>query len=135
MVAEAYPNLISLNLSDCGNITNASMFRLGELCHKLEELDLGKYQCIDDWSIVRLCESCPYIQKIGMSGRSTSTDVKLIQIADSCLGLQMLGLEGSNPNHLTDSSTLKILTRSKLINLNLYTCAQLTDVTIMFFLV
>ena len=61
-LAQGLPNLTSINLARCGNITNVALQYLAEGCPNLTNIDLGWCPNITDAGVEHLTRGCPKIK-------------------------------------------------------------------------
>ena len=154
-----FPNLLSLNLTGCIYITDASVSEVARRCSKLHTLNLthcGNYitdasvsevarRCsnlqlnlagcnITDASVVAVARGCSNLQSLGIRTCRNITDASVSEVARRCLNLHTLdlnmGFQGNN--NITDLSVLEVARHcSNLQTLNLGSCRRITDLSVM----
>uniref|UniRef100_A0A0D9XR12 F-box/LRR-repeat protein 15-like leucin rich repeat domain-containing protein n=1 Tax=Leersia perrieri TaxID=77586 RepID=A0A0D9XR12_9ORYZ len=146
-VSTGCPNLVSLELYRCFNVTDHGLEILSKSCNALKSLNLGYCVAISDRGIGAIFRNCPNICAIiiaycrGVSGvgfRGCPSTLSHLE-AESCMlsrdGLLDVvsggGLEYLNLYNLRSSTGLDVLDRvgyaKKLRFLNLRMCRYLTD--------
>ena len=154
-----FPNLLSLNLTGCINLTDASVSEVARRCSKLHTLNLrGCYNITDasvlevarqgsnlqslnlagcnitDASVVAVARGCSNLQSLGIRTCRNITDASVSEVARRCLNLHTLdlnmGFQGNN--NITDLSVLEVARHcSNLQTLNLGSCRRITDLSVM----
>ena len=125
-----FPNLQSLNLAWCSNITDASLSEVARGCSTLHTLDLTDCSNITDASISEVARRCSNLQSLNLTQCENITDTSVIEVARQCSNLHTLNLScyGSN---ITDASLSEVARRcSNLQSLNLEYCSNITDASI-----
>ena len=154
-----FPNLLSLNLTGCINLTDASVSEVARRCSKLHTLNLrGCYNITDasvlevarqgsnlqslnlagcnitDASVVAVARGCSNLQSLGIRTCRNITDASVSEVARRCSNLHTLdlnmGFQGNN--NITDLSVLEVARHcSNLQTLNLGSCRRITDLSVM----
>ena len=118
--------LKELNLSDCINITDAGISKIGEGCAQLQSLNLDECIEVTDVGITKIGEGCLQLRKLNLEDCSQVTDVGISKIGEGCLQLQELHL--SSCNKVTDVGISKIGEAcAQLQSLDLGGCSNVTD--------
>jgi hypothetical protein len=100
LIAGSYPNLKYLNLCNdqcfhAQKVDDGGLWRIVQLCHKLEYLNIAYCIEITETSICNVIRSCPRLQQLNLSFCKI-TNITIKEIASSCLNLKYLKLEGYN---------------------------------------
>ncbi|KAJ4462835.1 hypothetical protein PAPYR_26 [Paratrimastix pyriformis] len=107
------PNLTSLNLSDCVNITDGSMPLLARLCPNLSALLVAGASQLTDQGIHALCQA-PFaghqLHRLDLHRCDRLTDEAVLALARYCGGLQWLRL----PEQLTLASLSHMASATRL---------------------
>lgn len=132
-VAENCPNLQSLHIHNCINITDGALIKLAELCPQLKELVLTvdkkrqDYNLISDAGICRLAEGCRRLQKLWLRDCESLGDQAFYNIAKYCPDLQEIAL----PPDITDRGIAHLVMHCrKLQHVDMEQCEEATDVAI-----
>ncbi|RHZ50563.1 hypothetical protein Glove_495g12 [Diversispora epigaea] len=57
-IANSYPNLIRLNLWECGYISDTAIKTIARSCHNLQHLDLGLFSLMSESTVCAIVRSC-----------------------------------------------------------------------------
>ena len=114
-----FPNLLSLNLTDCSNITDLSVSEVARRCSKLHTLNLSSYgSYITDLSVSEVARRCSKLHTLDLEGCWKITDASVSEVARLCSKLHTLNLRWCES--ITDASVSEVARRcSKLHTLNL----------------
>ena len=126
-----FPNLLSLNLSGCINLTDASVSEVARRCSKLHTLNLshcGNY--ITDASVSEVARRCSKLHTLILRNCGNYiTDASVLEVASGCSNLHTLILGGCN--RITDASVSEVARRcSNLHTLDLGWCSNITDASV-----
>ncbi len=91
--AEKCPNIRSLTLRNCPHITWDEMAKVALVCKKLETLDLGLSQPLNDGILHGLIRFTPNLKCFVITKKSGLTSTGLESLADHCLNLRDLRIE------------------------------------------
>ena len=103
--AEHCPNLTSLNIVYCENISDLALLALGQHSHALKSIDISTIRNITDEGIAALAAGCPLLQEC-RARETRFADAGLIALAKSCLDLSVVDLYHCTPFNITAISTL-----------------------------
>ena len=120
-IAHAYPNLLRLNLFECGYISDTTIRAIACSCHNLQHLDLGLFRLISESTVRIIARSCKNLRYLCLFDCSSITDNTIKEIANSCHKLEHLDIYDCG--HVTDLG-IRDLVRScpKLKHLELGQC-------------
>jgi len=78
-IAKGLPNLHTLNISECINVSDIGIIELGKYCHQLDSLYCGGCDITDD-GVLKLIESC-HLTTLNINGcnKITETGVQTLQ--------------------------------------------------------
>ena len=131
-VASKCPQLSSLNLHGCKNITDEAAKAVGSGCTQLTWLDLGgrHSHVITDAALVALASGCTQLTTLIMCGCWRElTDAALVAVASGCPQLSSLDLSYSF--NITDQGVVAVAAGCpQLMTLNLGGCGNITDVAV-----
>lgn len=126
VVAPDCPNLTSLNLQNCGRITDAAVIALARWCPKLLSLNLRNCSRITSRGIIALTQGCSQLLSLNLHGCEKITDAAVIALSQGCPQLSSLDLEWCIK--ITDAAVIALSQRCpRLSFLNLTFCQHLTD--------
>jgi hypothetical protein len=89
-IAECCPNLKSLNLSSCNDLTDISVIRLAECCPHLEILDMAWCRNVTDKRVIRIAEGCPNMKDLNLRNCSSISDASIVKIVECCHDIEIL---------------------------------------------
>ena len=151
-ISENLPQLRTLDLSWCGNIsahalirmtrslialevlilelvvftTNDVILSIAQNCHKLRELNLNYLTKISFSSLVHLFQECIELQSIQLDHCTGVNDTAMISLAQHCSKLKKLNVTACHT--LSDTAIDQIAQRCPLLSdLNVAECSQLTN--------
>ena len=87
-----FPNLNSLCLNWCINITDANLAEVGRSCLNLQTLNLERCINITDTGLSEVGRGCPNLQSLDLTCCRNITDVSVLEVARRCSNLQSLNL-------------------------------------------
>jgi hypothetical protein len=90
-------------------MVDESLIRIVECCPNLESVKLSGCHDITDKSISKLADKCPHLNSLDLIG-SWITDISVVRVAEKCLKLHTLDLGGSND--ITDTSIVRYICTS-----------------------
>ncbi|KNC55804.1 uncharacterized protein AMSG_12426 [Thecamonas trahens ATCC 50062] len=129
VVVEMCPNLTSLGLNGCSNITDAAVVALAGGCPNLTTLNLYNCSNITDAAVVALAGGCPNLTFLGLENCSNITDAAVVALAGGCPNLTTLNL--SSCSNITDAAVVAVADGCpKLTSLILRSCTKLTDAAV-----
>ena len=158
-VASVCPNLQTLNLSGCSNITDAILLEVARRCSNLQSLDLRHCSNITDagLAVLSLCLKLDFLDFckkhariagdqciLALCGREdfqrlvefdffrwySITDASLFEVARVCPNLQSLNLAFCD--RITDAALSEVAREcSNLQSLNLKSCRNITDASLL----
>jgi hypothetical protein len=122
------PQLSSLNLSRCYDVTDAGVTALGQNgCPQLSSLNLSYCYNIKDASLVALAQGCPLLSSVYLLGCTAMKDIGVIALARGCRQLSSLDL--GYCSLITNQSLIALAQNCpQLIYLNFSHCFKVTDV-------
>ncbi|KAF7728054.1 SCF ubiquitin ligase complex subunit [Apophysomyces ossiformis] len=93
----ACKNLVSMDLSDISNVTDATIRMIAANCPKLQGLNLSMckeegFTGVTDCGIVKLAERCTGLRRIKLNNCSMLTDISAIKLAENCPALLEIDL-------------------------------------------
>ncbi|KNC46467.1 uncharacterized protein AMSG_12461 [Thecamonas trahens ATCC 50062] len=103
VVAEMCPNLTTLDLFSCSNITDAAVVAVAGGCPNLTTLNLFSCSNITDAAVVAVAGGCPNLTTLYLEYCSNITDAAVVALAGGCPNLTTLGLD--NCSNITDAAT------------------------------
>ena len=86
------PQLQSLNIGSCNNITDEGVTALATGCPQLQSLDIGWCGNITDEGITALATGCPQLQSLDISWCRNITDEGIKALATGCTQLRSLNI-------------------------------------------
>jgi len=89
-VASKCPQLASLNLLSCGNITDAAMEAVATGCPKLTFLNLAGCDKITDAAVLALASGCKQLTSLGLYGCDNVTDAAMVAVGKECKKLKSI---------------------------------------------
>ena len=124
-VVSMCPQLSSLDLQRCKNITDAAVIAVASSCKQLVSLDLGFCNITDAALLVALASGCKKLTALSLSGCEI-TDAAVVAVASKCKKLTRLHLGGCE--NITDAAVVAVASRcKKLEELVLAGCTNITD--------
>ena len=124
-----FPNLLSLNLTGCIYITDASVSEVARRCSNLHTLKLRFCYKITDASVLEVASGCSNLHTLDLSLCDRITDASVLEVARHGSNLQTLDLAGCW--RITDASVSEVARRcSNLQTLNLRGCRNITDLSV-----
>ncbi|MDP3372478.1 MAG: leucine-rich repeat domain-containing protein [Candidatus Paracaedibacteraceae bacterium] len=127
-VVKYYPNLTTLNLTDCEQLTDASIIALAEKCPNLRELYLRDCDNITDIGLIKLADNCLNLRILYLTNCHRITDAGIRVLAEKCPNLQALDLSYSYK--ITDASIIVLAEKCpNLRELYLRDCDNIIDET------
>jgi hypothetical protein len=135
-LARMHPNVVSLNFTGCGEMTDETLSRWLIEFPKLECLNLpanemmeSTFHSITDAAIVTLAEHCKKLRRVNLSYASI-TDAAVTALAENCKEMQALKL---NSDNLTEDAIVFLVQQCKeLQELDLAYCWNITNKTVFF---
>ena len=85
-----FSQLVSLNLSFCGNITNAGVVHLAHKCPQLTSLDLQGCRNITDAGVIQLADKCSQLTSLNLHGCSNITNASVNNLRQAYPRLNIL---------------------------------------------
>jgi len=129
-VARRCSKLHTLTLTGCGNITDLSVSEVARRCSKLHTLDLQGCWKISDLSVSKVARRCSKLHTLNLQGCWKITDLSVSEVARRCSKLHTLNLS-SYGSYVTDLSVSEVARRcSKLHTLDLEGCWKITDASV-----
>jgi hypothetical protein len=126
---EQFPQLTSINLECCWEITDASVIEIAKGCSQLTSINLEDCKQITDTSIIEIAKGCSQLTSIDLAYSGKITDASVIEIAKGCSHLTSIDLCWCN--QITDTSIIEIAKRcSQLTSINLTYCNNITDASV-----
>ncbi|KAI8140860.1 hypothetical protein BJV82DRAFT_671234 [Fennellomyces sp. T-0311] len=125
-------SLVSMDLGDVTNVTDASIKRIAEICPSLQGLNLsmckespGRFEGITDDGVVVLSEACTGLRRIKLNNCVRVSDASVIALARNCPAL----LEIDLMNCTVSNKSLKevFMHSSELREFRLNNCTEITD--------
>jgi len=137
-LAEHCPDLQSLNLYGCDEVTDDTMIALVSGCPGLKNLDLSGCKLITDATIYEIAARCRNLEDLNLTYCNKVSSDAIIALAKGCPELSSLNLErfyylyGSRIGGPINDAALTALGNhcSKLLKLNLQSLSRFTDVGI-----
>ena len=118
--------LTNLNLSNCEEITDASVTKVAQSCTSLTNLNLYGCEKLTDASVIAVSQNCPELKVLSLENCPAITDASITLIAQGCMQLTVLSLSWCQ--EITSTSVVKIAQCCpKLVNLNLEDCNHIND--------
>lgn len=93
-LAAGCPELRVLNLARLDLLTDAGVVSLAGFCRDLRSLSLRKLQSLSDVSLNAIGEGCPQLQALDIAGCYKVTEAGVFHVAHGCKGLQYLNMDG-----------------------------------------
>ncbi|KAI3655112.1 hypothetical protein MP228_000492 [Amoeboaphelidium protococcarum] len=132
LVAISCPQIESLTLSNCSQITDRSMVLIAKHCRKLKILNLNRCDLVSTESVEELARGCTKLEVLNLSRplmnpRTQIADEAIAAVVQANPNLKELRLR--NCERLSDDTVIKIAqsTQQNLLALDLSWCSQLTD--------
>ena len=91
-IANGLPQLQSLKIINCDNITDEGMKALATGCPQLQSLDISVCLDITDEGITAVASGCTQLQSLDISGCGDITDAGMKALASGCTQLQSLSM-------------------------------------------
>ena len=124
-----FPNLLSLNLTGCIYITDASVLEVTRRCSNLHTLNLTCCDEITDASVSEVARRCSNLRRLNLTHCDEITDLSVSEVGRRCSKLHTLNLRGCY--NITDASVLEVARQgSNLQSLNLAGC-NITDASVL----
>ena len=89
-VAQAYPQLKSLNVSYCCHLRDEAINSVALGCRQLECLDVSGLHLITDAAIHAVAQGCPQLKELDMTQCAMLTESAIVSIVQSCTHLECL---------------------------------------------
>jgi hypothetical protein len=119
------PQLSSLNLEFCEQITDACVIALSKGCPQLFSLGLDGCHEITDAAVIALSRGCPELSSLGLDGCHEITDAAVIALSRGCPELSSLDLRGCY--RITGACVIALAEGCpNLFSLDLMGCEQIT---------
>ena len=126
VVAPDCPNLTSLNLQNCGGLTDAAVIALAQGCPKLLSLNLRNCSRITSRGIMALTQGCSQLLSLNLQGCGKIMDAAVIALSQGCPQLSSLTLNWCI--RITDAAVIALSQGCpRLSFLDLTFCQELTD--------
>lgn len=123
----ACPNLASLRLASCEQLSSATFRAVRLLCNKLHEIDFSNIQNIDDELLCDIVKANPLIEHIELANCNSLSADCICQIATQC-GHRLQTLDLLLCQGLTDAALFSITAMAPNIRqINVGGCSLLTD--------
>ena len=123
---EGWKNLQTLNLMYCKNITDSLLTIVGKKCQNLQTLNLSGCKEITNTGLAELAKRCPNLQTLGLRCCIKITDTGLAELAKGCTNLQTLDL--TDCKEITDTGLAVLLEGCRYLQyLSLFECDRITD--------
>jgi len=107
-IATGCPQLQSLNIRDCSEITDKGIIALATGCPQLQSLIMSYCHNITDEGIRALATGLPQLQSLEISQCRNITDEGIRALASGCAQLQSLNITGCN--NITDEGIRAVAT-------------------------
>lgn len=118
--------VLSVNVTGCSNLTEASIKGIAIRCPSLMVLKVGRCAQLTDVSIMAIAAGCPSLQELTTCGCENLTDESIKAIAVGCPSLVTLNVRTCE--NLTDASIKAIAAGChSLTSLDAWGCVDLTD--------
>ncbi|MCE5294014.1 MAG: hypothetical protein LLF94_05315 [Chlamydiales bacterium] len=119
-------NLRAVDIAECSNLTNNSLFALSNHCQLLSDCSLLKCHKISDQGVILLVTQCKELRTLYLDWCYGVTDASLYVIAENCPRLLELSLTEGTQFSLT---AIKAVLQGCqwLEKLDLWSCTQVTD--------
>jgi hypothetical protein len=126
-LATGCPHLTSLNLELCRQLTDEGLEKIGDGCPKLAMLDIGFCTNITDASLARIAAGCPNLTSLNLESCCKVTVTGLTKIVAGCPNLNSLNL--ASCANATDAWLEAIAAGCPTLKeLDLSMCENVTDV-------
>ena len=126
-LAKGCPQLETVKFFECGFISDTGILALASGCPHLQTIEMASSGFITDDCLLSLALQCPQLESIQINYCENITDVGLSALANGCVNLRTLRLFYCL--EITDASLLALsLGCSRLQIIELYDCASVTDV-------
>ncbi|RIA79845.1 hypothetical protein C1645_839793 [Glomus cerebriforme] len=93
-IAHSYPNLLRLELFECGYISDTAIKEIVKSCSRLEHLNLRVFSLISEDTICIIARSCQKLRFLDLMQCFSITDRAIKEIAKSCHKLEYLDIYG-----------------------------------------
>ena len=125
-MASGCPQLTTLDLCNCDNITDAAVAAVASGCKQLTTLDLGCCDNITDAAVVAVASGCKQLTTLKLEDCSKITDAAVVAVASACKQLTRLNLSGCS--NITDEAVVAVASGCKqLSSLRLFGCLKITE--------
>jgi hypothetical protein len=122
-IASSLPNIKSLALTGCNNITDTGVSKIASKCQELQYLDISHCKSLTSTSVKAIASSLSNLQHLDISWLSDTVSDSSIQKLNKLHKLQYLGIADSK---VTDSILQKLLSNcTKLNSLDISFCTGL----------
>ena len=126
-IANACPNLTTLECAAVSQFTDTGFGALARNCHLLERLDLEECVLITDATLSALSVCCPRLEFISLSHCELITDEGIRQLGMApCSSEHLIVLELDNLPLITDASLDHLVSCHNLQRIELYDCQLIT---------
>eukprot|EP00127_Corallochytrium_limacisporum_P006308 Clim_evm19s225 gene=Clim_evmTU19s225 len=126
-VISRYPQVVSLDLSDCIELTNGTLVSIAKQCSRIRALWINTCYCINSRGLRRFCKRTPDLVTLEAERCINIKDDVLIELPNLCPRLQNINLNYCK--HITDRG-MASLTQLRLGSLRARNCMRLTDSTL-----
>ena len=92
-VADMLPQLSSLNLRSCKQITDAGVIALSQGCPQLSTLDLSNCKQITDAGVIALSQGCRQLSSLKLWGCKQITDAGVSAVREACPNIKIFKLK------------------------------------------
>eukprot|EP00854_Cymbomonas_tetramitiformis_P003874 gene3874-4835_t len=122
-------NLRYLSVNECHKVTDISINVLGSHCTKLRVLDVGACEGVTDQSIRTIGERCSHLEKLYVWGCFQVTDASISVVAANCCRLRRLVVSGcKDVTDVSISQVARFCPNLQLLNVG--ECKHITDISI-----
>jgi hypothetical protein len=123
---KSHPNLTSLDLGGCYEVTNAVLKVIGENCKWLTSVNVSGCYLVKDEGLKAIGENCKQLTSLDVSGCHLLTDAVLKVIGENCKWLTSLDVIGC---YLLTDAGIKVIGENckRLTSLDVSGCRQVTD--------
>ena len=136
-VVSKCPQLSSLSLSYCGNITDLAVMAVASGCPQLSSLSLGGCSNITDVAVMAVASGCPQLSSLDLTYCYNITDAAVVALVSGCQ-LTTLSLSSCFKTtdltycyNITDAAVVAVaLGCPQLSSLNLPGCSNITDAAV-----